>query len=372
MIIRLIGITLLSYSLISCNVEEPEAKLEPPRNLQTEIKISPSLEGLVSVSATATDENYFTIYFEDGEYSEKIEDINGNAEHTYKNSGIFVIRTRAHLNPEIFIEKLDTITINLSSNTDTNGVPLKGYTSPLSYDGYTLVWQDEFEGNQLNPNDWNYEIGNGDWGWGNNELQYYRKENLEVKNGYLTITAKQQNFGNHSYTSSRITTKNKQSFLYGRVDIRAALPKGQGLWPALWMLGDAIDEVSWPACGEIDIMELVGGSKNGKSDSRVHGTVHWEHNGEHAEYGNSNYLSGSDFSKEFHVFSIVWDETKIRWYRDNILYNTIEITQSQMSEFHEKFFFIFNVAVGGIWPGSPDTTTEFPQKLHVDYIRVFQ
>ena len=138
------------------------------------------------------------------------------------------------------------------------------------------------------------------------------------------------------------------------------------------MLGDNITSVSWPNCGEIDIMELVGGTKPGNSDRVVHGTLHWGINDDHAEYGNSNTLSGSDFSEEFHVFSIIWDDKNIRWYRDDILYSTVDISPTSLSAFHEKFFVIFNIAIGGNWPGYPDATTKFPQRMHVDYIRIFQ
>ena len=137
------------------------------------------------------------------------------------------------------------------------------------------------------------------------------------------------------------------------------------------MLGDNFDTDGWPACGEIDIMEMVGGS--GNRDKTVHGTVHWSNNGSHAEFGNSNTLSGDvKFAENFHVFSIIWDENAIRWLRDDIEYGVIDITSSELTEFHAPFFFIFNVAVGGNWPGSPDATTTFPQTMAVDYVRVFQ
>ena len=193
---------------------------------------------------------------------------------------------------------------------------------------------------------------------------------MSRKDGYLIITAKQENFGGQNYTSSRIKTQGIESFQYGRIDIRAALPNGQGIWPALWMLGDNISTASWPGCGEIDIMELIGG--NGYNDRTVYGTIHWDDNG-HASYGGHNSLpSGTMFSDEFHVFSIIWTSTSIKWLRDDIQYHEADITSSSLSEFHQNFFFIFNVAVGGNWPGSPDGTTIFPQKMIVDYVRVFQ
>ena len=240
----------------------------------------------------------------------------------------------------------------------------EGYTTPDSYPGLSLIWADEFNGSSLSGGNWSYETGGG--GWGNNELQTYRDgtNNTTVADGKLVIEAKKEN-GN--YTSARIITRGKQSFKYGRVDIRARLPQGQGIWPALWMLGENITTVSWPACGEIDIMELVGHQPN-----RVHGTVHWQDAGNHADYGDNISLNSGVFADEFHVFSIIWDAQSIKWYMDDNLFNTIDITGGELSEFQEKFFFIFNIAIGGDWPGSPDANTQFPQKMTVDYIRVFQ
>jgi beta-glucanase (GH16 family) len=243
-----------------------------------------------------------------------------------------------------------------------------GYTTPTSYPGMTLVWADEFDGAALNTNDWNYETGAS--GWGNNELQYYKsgEDNAYVNNGKLVIEARDESFGGAGYTSARITTQNKQSFKYGRIDIRAQLPEGQGIWPALWMLGDAFATSGWPSCGEIDIMELIG-----HQPSTVYGTVHWSTgSGSHAEFGGSRSLTSGKFIDEFHVFSIVWDSNSIRWYLDDNQYHVIDITPADLNEFQEKFFFIFNVAVGGNWPGNPDATTVFPQRMIVDYVRVFQ
>lgn len=236
-----------------------------------------------------------------------------------------------------------------------------GYTTPEAYDGMSLVWRDEFDGTSLNTIDWNYETGNH--GWGNNELQNYvaGTNNAKVANGVLTIEAKR--IGS-TFSSARLTTQRKKSFKYGRIDIRARLPEGQGLWPALWMLGDNFSTVGWPDCGEIDIMELVG-----HEPAKTHGTVHWEQNG-HASFGGNTSLSTGVFADEFHVFTIIWDEQSIRWYLDDVEFHVITITG--IPEFHEDFFFIFNVAVGGNWPGNPDATTRFPQRMMVDYVRVFQ
>lgn len=275
----------------------------------------------------------------------------------------------AFLNPIGATFSQTKITVTITDDDEDGGVviPTTGYTTPLTYPGYSLVWQDEFDGSALG-NHWNFEV-NGNGG-GNNELQFYRTENTSLVEGNLVIEAKQESYGGRNYTSSRLTTQGKKSFKYGRIDIRAILPEGQGLWPALWMLGDNISTVSWPACGEIDIMELIGHQPN-----RVYGTIHWraeDNNNINALLSNNKALSSGKFSDEFHVFSIIWDANQIKWYMDDILYNTADITPAPLSEFHNPFFFIFNVAVGGDWPGSPDATTSFPQRMIVDYVRVFQ
>lgn len=250
-------------------------------------------------------------------------------------------------------------------------IPTTGYTSPLTYPGRNLVWADEFSGTALNTSDWTFEIGTGQSGWGNNELQYYRAENTTLVNGNLVIEARQEGFGSAAYTSSRLITRGKKEFKFGRIDIRAALPKGQGLWPALWMLGSNFQQIGWPACGEIDIMELVGHVPN-----RVHGTVHFGPSvNQRQERSASRALSGNaTFSDEFHVFSLEWEQDRIRWFLDGEQFH--EITPADMGgaayPFNQPFFFIFNVAVGGNWPGSPDNTTMFPQRMIVDYVRVFQ
>jgi hypothetical protein len=157
-----------------------------------------------------------------------------------------------------------------------------GYESADSYEGYDLAWSDEFNGSQLNSSDWGYDIGTGNGGWGNNELQYYTNRNLYLKDGFLVIRADEESFGGRSYTSSRIKTQGKKNFQYGRIDIRARMPEGQGMWPALWMLGENINQVSWPYCGEVDIMEMVGGGSG--RDNRVVGTAHWNRGGLSGSY----------------------------------------------------------------------------------------
>ncbi len=239
----------------------------------------------------------------------------------------------------------------------------EGYITPDAYPGYTLVWADEFDGNSLNTSDWNYETG--DHGWGNNELQNYKAgtSNATVQNGKLVIEARTEGSG---YSSARITTQGKQTFRFGRIDIRAKLPQGQGIWPALWMLGESFSTAGWPHCGEIDIMELVG-----HLPSTTYGTIHWNQNG-HSSYGGNTSLSSGVFADEFHVFTIIWDAQSIKWYLDDVLYHTADITPGDLAAFRAPFFFIMNVAVGGDWPGYPNNSTQFPQRMIVDYVRVFQ
>jgi len=242
------------------------------------------------------------------------------------------------------------------------------------YEGYSLVWHDEFEGTEINTDNWEHEVNAN--GGGNNELQYYtdRKENSLVENGNLIIIALKENysaqFGTRGYTSARLRTANKADFLYGRFEIRAKLPEGQGLWPAIWMLPTDWEYGGWPNSGEIDIMELVGHLPN-----LVHGTIHY-YNNSHQYSGNSYRLAEGNFSDDFHTFRVDWEPTEIRWYVDDILYSTKRNWASSPNPypapFDKRFHFLINVAVGGNWPGNPIPGTFFPQFMYVDWVRVYQ
>lgn len=241
---------------------------------------------------------------------------------------------------------------------------------------YEMVWSDEFEADTIDTSNWTHLIGDGTSyglpaGWGNNELQTYSKRdtNSFIEDGKLVIRALKENYSGRNYTSARLTTENKRSFKYGKIEARMKLPFGQGLWPAFWMLGQNISSVGWPACGEIDIMEMIGGTGN---EDDVHGTVHWESSGNYAQYGDSYSLSSGIFADDFHTFAIEWNSEFIKWYLDGSQYHVINITPSGLSEFQQEFFILLNVAVGGNWPGSPDNSTQFPQRLEIDYVRVYQ
>jgi beta-glucanase (GH16 family) len=247
-------------------------------------------------------------------------------------------------------------------------VTTEGYVSADSYAGKTLVWSDEFNGDAIDLNNWTYDLGAH--GWGNQELQLYTSssENSYVHEGNLLIVAKDDG---PMYTSARMKSIDLQEFQYGRIDVRAVLPKGQGIWPAIWMLGANYPSAGWPACGEIDIMELIGSAPN-----YVHGTVHYGNDySQHQHTGQGTGIPfGQTFADEFHVFSIDWNEQGITWLLDDEPFYSINqnVTGSQNYPFDNPFFFILNIAVGGQWPGYPDESTEFPQFMAVDYVRVFQ
>ncbi len=228
---------------------------------------------------------------------------------------------------------------------------------------WQLVWADEFT-NGIGP-DWVFETGTGSGGWGNNELQYYRSQNATTSNGMLVITARHESFGGMQYTSARMKTQGNASWRYGRVEARIAMPAFQGVWPAFWMLGDNITSVGWPDCGEIDIMEHVNTGGN------VHGTIHWrDHNNLYANYGGGTNTTVTNF----HVYSIEWNSSSIKWFVDGVQYHEANIANgiNGTHEFHNNFFIILNMAIGGNFPGFNIDNNAFPASMFVDYVRVYQ
>ncbi|UOQ53099.1 carbohydrate-binding protein [Hymenobacter cellulosivorans] len=230
---------------------------------------------------------------------------------------------------------------------------------PAKAQTYQQVWADEFNGSISSS--WVFETGGG--GWGNNEKQYYQRANATVVNGVLQITAKKETVGGMPYTSSRMITKGLKEFTYGKMEARIKMPMGQGLWPAFWMLGGNINQVSWPACGEIDIMEHIN------AENKIYGTPHWDSNG-HAEYGGSVATTPADF----HVYSVEWDASSIRWFLDGVQYHVMSIQNNTGSteEFHRPFFLLLNLAVAGNWPGQTVDESKLPATMFVDYVRVYQ
>lgn len=228
---------------------------------------------------------------------------------------------------------------------------------------WQLVWQDEFT-NGVGP-DWVFETGTGTNGWGNNELQYYRSQNATVQNGQLVITARNESFGGRNYTSARLKTQGRKSWKYGRIEARIAMPAFQGVWPAFWMLGDNIGTAGWPACGEIDVMEHVN------TEARTYGTIHWaDNNNNYAQYGGNTAVGVT----AFHTYSIEWTASSIKWFVDGVQFHEASILNgvNGTNEFHNNFFIILNMAIGGNWPGSTVNNGALPANMYIDYVRVYQ
>ncbi|MGZ4789316.1 MAG: glycoside hydrolase family 16 protein [Terriglobales bacterium] len=244
---------------------------------------------------------------------------------------------------------------------------------------WKLVWSDEFNGpngTAVDGSKWVSETGGG--GWGNHELESYttRPENASQQDGNLVIKALREKYTGadgiaREYTSARLKTQGKFSQTYGRFEARIKIPRGQGIWPAFWMLGNDIDKPGWPDCGEIDIMENIG-----KEPTLVHGTIHGPgYSGANGIGGPYRLPGNPRFADDFHVFAVEWEPKAIRFYVDDHLYETrtpADLPQGTKWVYDHPFFVILNVAVGGDWPGNPDETSVFPQTMLIDYVRVYQ
>lgn len=249
--------------------------------------------------------------------------------------------------------------------------------APGSSPAWVLTWNDEFSdsnGSSPDPAKWVMETGGN--GWGNSELETYtaRPQNAHQEDGHLVITAINETYTGtdgitRNYTSARMKTAGLFTQAYGRFEARIKVPAGQGMWPAFWMLGQNIGTAGWPGCGEIDIMENVG-----FEPAKVHGSAHGPgYSGGHPLTGTYTLQSGS-FSDDFHVFALEWEPTALRFYVDDVLYEThtpADLPAGTTWVFDHPFFLLLNVAVGGSWPGSPNSSTVFPQTMLVDYVRVY-
>lgn len=236
--------------------------------------------------------------------------------------------------------------------------------------GYHFVWSDEFDGTEIDRTNWTYSVGDS---MTNGELASYtdRPDNSVVENGCLVIIAKQEQYGSRDYTSAKVRSQTKADFLYGRIAARIKLPVGQGIWPAFWMMPTTSVYGGWPHSGEIDILETINAC------DRVYGTMHFtDANGQHDSSGGTYYAGGLCFANDYHVFAIEWDPDEIRWYLDDIEYfsetNWTSDTNPYPAPFNQQFYLILNIAVGGNWPGPPDQTTVFPQRMYIDWVRVYQ
>lgn len=241
---------------------------------------------------------------------------------------------------------------------------------------YQLVWEDNFAGPAGQAPDaakWTYDIGigPGNDGWGNNELQYYtdRPENVALDGaGNLAITARNESYAGRAFTSARMNTKGIFDQAYGRFEARIKMPWGPGIWPAFWLLGANIDEVSWPQCGEIDIMEYRGQQPN-----LIHGSLHGPGYSGGAAITKSFGFTNDRFDVDFHVFAVEWGEDYIDYYVDDTLYQRIRPEDvSGEWVYDHPFFIILNVAVGGNYVGFPTPQTPFPQTMLVDYVKVYK
>jgi beta-glucanase (GH16 family) len=260
----------------------------------------------------------------------------------------------------------------------TFAVALTALASPAatSTPGWSLVWSDEFEaadGSAPDTAKWAFDRGGN--GWGNNELQTYtdRRQNSRIESGRLILEARKETFTgsdgiSRSYTSARLKTLALASWTLGRVEARIKVPRGNGLWPAFWMLGTNFPTAGWPACGEIDIMEHIG-----RQPAKAYGTIHGPGYSGGSGIGGSTALTNA-VADEFHLFAVEWEAARIRWFLDNRLYFTAapsSLPSGAAWVFNKPQFILLNVAVGGNWPGNPDATTVFPQRMEVDFVRVY-
>jgi len=354
---------LLLGMVISCSGSSDDDVIEPlnviPANLSLEVSVigadGSNLygdgSGVVNFTATATNAVKYGFKFDSGE---EIESFSGNIEHTYTVEGSkeYLVTIFAYSSTNHSISKFQTITVYVEET------------------GPQLVWSDEFNTNGApDLTKWGYNIGRGDNGWGNGEKQYYtdRSDNVIVEGGFLKITAKKENYEGAQYTSTRMLTQGKFNFTYGRVEVRAKLPSGGGTWPAIWMLGSNISTVSWPACGEIDIMEHWGHNPSEVS-SATHTTA--------CSGGCSDVGVGSttlsDYATEFHVYAIEWSEDEIDFLIDGDFryrYRPSEKNDDNWPYTKDQFL-ILNIAMGGSWF---DIDPNFVQStMEIDYVRVYQ
>ncbi len=238
---------------------------------------------------------------------------------------------------------------------------------PLNAQQKKLIWEENFDGEVLNEDDWNFDLGDGCpylCGWGNNEKQIYTRENHKLENGFLVISAHKEE---GKYTSTRITTKDKKEFKYGRLETRLKLPLGTGVWPAFWMLGSNIDQVGWPMCGEIDIMEYVG-----REPGTLFTTLHTKDS--HGNSKNTRKASVEGIDEGFHIYVAEWTESQISFFVDGEHFYTFEPENNseEVWPYDQPFYFLLNLAIGGNFGGKEVDDSIFPVEYVIDYIRVYQ
>lgn len=256
------------------------------------------------------------------------------------------------------------------SDTDTDATPPPQAEELTAADREGLVWNDEFDQSTLDTSKWNFQTGDGTAegipGWGNGEEQTYtnRTQNLQLENGFLKITARKESLQGKSYTSARINTQDKFSFQYGRIVVRAKLPKIAGTWPAVWMLGDNYSNVGWPRCGEIDFIE-----QNGQEKDKIIGTSHWFDEGSSNNAKYSTTLDFPNLTESFQKYTLVWNEAYIRMFVGSVKY--YEIALNDTLPFDQPFFLLINLAMGGTLGGNINSTF-LQEDFLIDYIRVYE
>lgn len=350
---------------VSCtpkNVEEPDDPdpvVITPSNLSLSITVvgtdanhpNGDGSGLIQCSATATDAVKFGFRFGTGT---EIESVSGNVEYTYTQ------------------KETNNYTVYLVAYSET------GHSTTISKEitvyvtsQMALIWSDEFDVDGApSTTKWTYDLGTGSGGWGNNELQFYtnRSENVSQQGGNLVITAVKESYENSAYTSSRLKTQGKFSFTYGKVEVRAKLPAGTGVWPAIWMLGDNITSTGWPSCGEVDIMEYVG-----YQPDVVHSAIHTTSSSGNTVNHHSYDLVTAE--ENFHIYGIEWSSTQIKFLVDGTVHYTYQPSayNDDTWPFNKNQFLILNLAIGGNWGGVQGVDdTIFPQQFIIDYVRVYQ
>lgn len=326
--------------LMSCGKDDGSStNNNPPTNLALNAVVSSDNSGNVAFTATAANAVTYEFDFGNGVFQTVP---SGIVTYKYPASGNYTVNVVAK---------------SASGQTASKSVQIT-VTVALS-----LVWSDEFDiPGAPDPAKWGYDLGAG--GWGNSELQYYtnRTDNVVVSNGTLKIIAKAESYSGSNYTSARLLSKDKFSFKYGKIEARAKLPVGVGTWPAIWMLGSNINNVGWPACGEIDIMEHKGSQLN-----TIYGTLHYPgHSGGNAN-GTTTVISNA--TTEFHKYKAEWDANTIKIFVDDVLFHTV--ANSSSLPFNQNFFIILNVAMGGTFAGPVDPAFT-NATMEVDYVRVYQ
>lgn len=332
----LAGVVLM---MVGCGSKNTPANSVAPTNLTVTAVVATDNSGNVQFTATATHAVSFDFDFGNGVFQTAA---SGSLTYRYPASGVYIVNVIAKSASGLTTSKSVSITVTVSSS---------------------LVWSDEFDQpGAPNPSKWGYDIGAG--GWGNNELQYYtnRLDNAFVSNGTLKIVAKAETFSGSSYTSARLLSRTKFSFRYGKIEVAAKLPSGVGTWPAIWMMGDNLPTVGWPACGEIDIMEHKGSDPN-----RIHATVHYP--GFSGGNGVTATLLIQQATTSFRVYACEWSAQSIKFYVDGSLYHSVANAGSL--PFNQPFFILLNQAMGGNFGGSIDPSFT-SATFEIDYVRVYQ